>query len=48
MNIKKACIPGLCAVLMAGAGNAARIFLGVAPPSAVVEHPGPTAHPGWE
>ncbi len=47
MNIKKACITGLCAVLMAGAANAARIFVGVAPPPVVVEHPAPMPHPGW-
>ena len=48
MSIKTWFIADLCAiVLMAGTANAARIFVGGAPPPVVVEHPGPIPHPGW-
>ena len=48
MSIKKWLIADLCAiVLMASTANAARIFVGIAPPPVVVEHPGPIPHAGW-
>ena len=48
MSIKRWFIADLCAiVLMAGTANAARIFVGIAPPPVVVEHPGPIPNPGW-
>ena len=47
-GIRKRLIAGLCAiVLIAGTSNAARVFVHIAPPTVVIEHPGPVPHAGW-
>ena len=47
MNTRKFFIAGILACAFATAAANAQVYVRVAPPAVVVEHPGPPPHPGY-
>jgi hypothetical protein len=45
--MKKLLLVASVALLSLPAAFAQRVYVGVAPPPIIVEHPGPRPHPGW-